>query len=102
LNILKEIRQKKGLTQEEVASKLYLTTSAYQNYELDKAEPNIQTYIRLSGLYNKSIDELVGNELKYNSQQLECLEYISQLNQANLIQAIFYIKTLLLYQQQKN
>jgi len=101
LENLRNLREKHNLTQKELAQKLNMAVTTYGSYEFGKSEPSVQTLLRLSKLYKISIDAIVGNDFKYNSQQLECLEYISQLNQSNLIQAIFYIKTLLLYQQQR-
>ena len=43
-------------TQEEVANDLKIKKQTYQNYELKKREPDINTLIQLADYYNVSVD----------------------------------------------
>ena len=61
---LKDIRTKKGLTQQETARRLNITQSTYSGYEAGKYEPNIEMLKALSDLFNVSIDYLVNNNNK--------------------------------------
>jgi transcriptional regulator with XRE-family HTH domain len=65
------LRKNKGLTQDDVADYLKLSKTAYFRYENDKAEPNIETLIKLADLYNVTIDQLVGRESKIESTELK-------------------------------
>lgn len=56
---LKALRLKNGLTQDELGEKLYLSRSSISYYEQGKFEPNIQTLIEMSKLFNIPIDELL-------------------------------------------
>jgi DNA-binding XRE family transcriptional regulator len=56
---LKSLRLKHKLTQTELGEKLYVSRSTISNYEKEKFEPNIQTLIEMSKLFNISIDELL-------------------------------------------
>lgn len=56
---LKSLRLKHKLTQTELGEKLYVSRSTISNYEKGKFEPNIQTLIEMSKLFNISIDELL-------------------------------------------
>lgn len=60
-NKLKELRQKNNKTQSELAEYLKVSQSNYSKYELGLIEPDIQTLVTLSKLYNVSIDYLLGN-----------------------------------------
>ena len=56
---LKALRLKNGLTQDELGEKLYLSRTSISYYEQGKFEPNIQTLIEMSKLFNIPIDELL-------------------------------------------
>lgn len=56
---LKALRLKNGLTQDELGEKLYLSRTSISNYEIGKNEPNIETIIAISDLFNITTDELL-------------------------------------------
>lgn len=56
---LKSLRLKHKLTQTELGEKLYVSRSTISNYEKGEFEPNIQTLIEMSKLFNIPIDELL-------------------------------------------
>ena len=62
-NIYK-LRKEKGLSQEKLAEKINVTRQTISNWELGETSPNPEQLILLSKTLNKSIDELVGNELE--------------------------------------
>lgn len=56
---LKALRLKNGLTQDELGEKLYLSRTSISYYEQGKFEPNIETIIAISDLFNITTDELL-------------------------------------------
>lgn len=56
---LKALRLKHKLTQDELGKKLYLSRTSISNYEQGKFEPNIETIIAISDLFNITTDELL-------------------------------------------
>ncbi|MBE7089477.1 MAG: helix-turn-helix transcriptional regulator [Clostridiales bacterium] len=66
--ILYELRTKqlnkdgKPWTQRDVASKLGITYQSYQAYELGKAVPTIQNFLKIAEIYDVSLDYLVGKK----------------------------------------
>ncbi len=56
---LKALRLKNGLTQDELGEKLYLSRTSISNYEIGKNEPNIETIIAISDLFNITTDKLL-------------------------------------------
>lgn len=57
---LKEYREKKGYTQEDIAKILNISSQQlYSLYERDKRELPISKYIILAKLYNVKIDDLI-------------------------------------------
>ena len=85
--ILKELRQKKGCKQSEIASLLKITPQAYQRYEYGASEPNADGFALLADFYNVSIDYLFGRE--------ESVSPVTQLSGADaerrILQAYFQL-----------
>lgn len=59
---LKELRQKKGLTQQEIADLLHVNRVTYTNWEKGNREPNFETIIKIADLLEVSLDWLFGRE----------------------------------------
>lgn len=60
-NILYELRTKKGLSQDELAEKVYVTRQAVSRWENGETTPNTETLKRLSKLFDVSINTLLGS-----------------------------------------
>jgi len=58
---LKEAREKKRLTQLEVANKLGISNGTLSGYERNYRDPDTETLRRLADLYDESVDWLTGN-----------------------------------------
>lgn len=61
--ILKYLRKQSGLTQKELAKLLGYEQTIVSMWENGTRDPNVQTLIELSKIFDCSIDELVGNEI---------------------------------------
>ncbi|MBS6503718.1 MAG: helix-turn-helix domain-containing protein [Clostridium sp.] len=64
-NNIKSLRVDNDLTQQEIADALGITRSRYSNYENGINEPSLDILIRLSRLFNCSIDDLL--KIKINT-----------------------------------
>ena len=58
------LRKEKGFSQENLAEKVNVTRQTISNWELGETSPNPEQLILLSKALDKSIDELVGNDVK--------------------------------------
>ena len=63
-NRLYELRKQKGLSQEELASRLDVTRQTVSKWELGETAPDIKQAQILSQIFNVSLDELTGNDTK--------------------------------------
>jgi len=63
-NVFYELRAKSGLTQDELAEKVYVTRQAVSRWENGETVPNTETLKLLSSLYNVSINTLLGSPRK--------------------------------------
>lgn len=73
---LKELRQSKGLTQEQLAKAIDITPSAITMYESGTRNPSVKILIKLSHFFNISIDKLI-NILPVNDDINETILGIS-------------------------
>ena len=53
------LREKKGISQKEIAQELGVSLHTYQRYEYGEKEPRASTLILLADYYKISLDELV-------------------------------------------
>ena len=60
-DIILELRTKKGLSQEELAEKVYVTRQAVSRWEKGETTPNTETLKLLSKLFDVSINTLLGS-----------------------------------------
>lgn len=60
-NILHELRMKNGLSQDELAEKVYVTRQAVSRWETGETTPNTETLKLLSKLFDVSINTLLGS-----------------------------------------
>lgn len=61
---IKSIREKEGLTQEELAKELFVSRTAVTKWETGKSLPTIETLRMISEKYGISLDELIHNEVE--------------------------------------
>jgi len=62
-NNIKFLRKESGWTQQDLANELGVKRPQIGSYEEGRADPRIQTLIKLSDLFNVSVDDLLGKDL---------------------------------------
>lgn len=58
--IIAELREKRGLSQGEVAAKIGTTRAAISHYETNRRHPDFQTLSKLADLFNVTTDYIMG------------------------------------------
>ena len=61
---LKAHRTRLGLSQEELAERIYVSRQTISNWETDRTYPDVQSLLLLSSLFETSIDELVKGDVE--------------------------------------
>ena len=56
---LKSCRTRLGITQEQVAEQLHTTRQTVSNYETGRSQPDLDTLVRLAGLYQVPVEALL-------------------------------------------
>ena len=59
---LQELRKREGMTQEELASRLYVSRTAISKWESGRGYPSIESLKAISRLFSVSIDELLSSD----------------------------------------
>lgn len=73
--VLKELRLKSGMTQQELATKLGVTKSVVSYYELAERTPSPEILLKLANLFHVSTDFLLGREkIEHDSVNLSGLD----------------------------
>ncbi len=61
---IKAHRARMGLSQEELAERIYVSRQTISNWETDRTYPDVQSLLLLSTLFETSIDELVKGDVE--------------------------------------
>ncbi|MCL2434215.1 MAG: helix-turn-helix domain-containing protein [Clostridia bacterium] len=67
-DIMLDLRQKHGLTQDEMAEKLFVTRQAVSRWETGETQPNTETLKVISKTFDVSINTLLGQPQKLQCQ----------------------------------
>ena len=69
------LREKKGMSQRELAEKLGVSTMAISNYELGKRNPDIDTILKIARIFDVSVAYLIGevNDSKKDRGELKLI-----------------------------
>lgn len=70
-NQIKTRREAMGLSQEQLAEKLYVSRQTISNWERDKTYPDVQSLLMLSILFDTSIDTLVKGDVTVMEEAVE-------------------------------
>ena len=87
---LQQLRKNKGLTQEELAEKLYVSRTAVSKWESGRGYPNIESLKEISTFFSVSIDELLSTE-----KLLFIAEKENKSNIKNICEKLFSVVDLL-------
>ena len=67
---LQELRKRKGITQEELAEKLYVTRTAISKWESGRGYPNIESLKAIAKFFSVTVDELLSaDELLFLAEE---------------------------------
>lgn len=63
-NQIRKHRASQGLSQEDLAAKIYVSRQTISNWETDRTYPDVQSLLLLSALFDTTIDELVKGDVE--------------------------------------
>lgn len=88
---LKELREKKGLSQKAFSMKLGVSQSTVGMWESKKREPNFETAKKIADFFNVSVDYILGrtNDANYVDPDDELNEYLEYLRTRPELKMLF-------------
>lgn len=81
---IKKLRNDLNLTQKELAQNLFVTDKALSSWENERTEPDIAALLKLSEIFNCSVNYLINGEAKRNDIETEIKIELSQKEYLNL------------------
>lgn len=98
---LKELMQEKGIQQQQMAALLNVSRASIYKYQEGKAEPNIETLIKIADFFDVSLDYLCGRQNKnlifadsLSDKKKELIGMIKDLNDDETLIAIGFVAKL--------
>ena len=67
---IQKYRAAVGMSQEELADRIYVTRQTLSNWETGKTYPDINSLLRLSDIFHISLDELVKGDLQIMEEKI--------------------------------
>ena len=89
-NHIKHYRNEKGLSQEELAERVYVTRQTISNWENNKNYPDINSIVLLSEVFEISIDNLIKGDLEQMKKEINS-EEVKKLNFYSWMMAIIFL-----------
>jgi len=93
---LKAERKKKGWSQEELAEKLFVSRQSISKWENDQNYPSIEIIIKVSDLFNVTIDELLRSDEELTKKVIEDGKQLEYPNLKFTFDVLFLIGIVLL------
>lgn len=91
---IKKYRMNMGISQEELAEKVYVSRQTVSNWETEKNYPDIHSILLLSSVFNVSLDQLIKGDVEIMKKEIRETE-IKKLNKYAGIYAVFLILTVI-------
>ena len=82
------LRKSKGLSQEELALKIFVSRQTISNWETNKSCPDVKSLITLSNIFNVSLDNFIKEDIK---EMREIVEKAT-IKKFNVISVVFLIE----------
>lgn len=92
---IKRHRTRLGLSQEELADRIFVTRQSVSNWENSRTYPDLQSLLRLSDLFGLSLDELIKGDIETMKEEINKLE-IQKMNRWGGILALLMLTLMLL------
>lgn len=77
-NQIKKYRNQLNMSQDELAEKIYVTRQTISNWENEKNYPDVHSLIRLSSLFEVSVDELIKGDLEMMKETIKGQSYAEE------------------------
>lgn len=88
---IKKYRKENGLSQEELAEKIYVSRQTISNWENDKSYPDIKSLVLMSETFGVSLDQLVKGDLEKMKSKIDAQEYADFSRDSTVLTVLFIL-----------
>ncbi len=93
-NQIKRLRAEKGMSQDELAEKIFVSRQTVSNWENEKTYPDIKSLLLLSEVFGTSLDALIKGDLNEMKKQIDGQEYAKFVRDGYILTVLFIIMLL--------
>ena len=93
-NQIKQHRAALNLSQEELAERIYVTRQTLSNWENGKTYPDVNSLLRLSGVFGVTLDELVKGDIPKMKEQIKQSDIIEFKRASYIYNVLFFAMVL--------
>ena len=90
---IKKYRQEAGLSQEELANRIYVSRQTISNWENDKSYPDVNSLVLLSEIFQISLDKLIKGDIDIMKEVIN-KEEVTKLNRYATIYTVLLVATI--------
>ncbi|MFE4118704.1 helix-turn-helix domain-containing protein [Priestia sp. YIM B13448] len=94
---LQRLREEKNMSREELAQQINVSRQAVYKWENNKGYPDIQNLLRLSEIYETTIDELIKNDPTLQRKIDNNQDESKELDDEEMLNAGFYIGIVIIF-----
>ena len=91
MNRIKELRNKAGLRQEDLAKKLNVAQNTLSYWESGKTEPSGEALIKLADILGTTTDNILGRDEIQHVTDDEAMEYLDELHKRPEMKILFEV-----------
>ena len=88
---LKEYRNQSGMTQDDLAERLYVTRQTISSWENDKSYPDIHSLLMLGDLFSVSLDTLVKGDIEIMKEKIDQSDIRSFKRDSNIFAVLLLV-----------
>ena len=93
---IKKLRNALGLSQEELAEKIYVTRQTISNWENEKSYPDIHSLLALSSMFEISLDQLIKGDIEIMKQEIS-KEEVRRFNRMGKLFAVLFFASIIIF-----
>ena len=93
---IKKLRNALGLSQEELAEKIYVTRQTISNWENEKSYPDIHSLLALSSIFEISLDQLIKGDIEIMKQEIS-KEEVRRFNRMGKLFAMLFFASIIIF-----
>ena len=93
---IRKLRNALGLSQEELAEKIYVTRQTISNWENEKSYPDIHSLLALSSIFEISLDQLIKGDIEIMKQEIS-KEEVRRFNRMGRLFAVLFFASIIIF-----